>query len=201
MRMWAMVALGIVFLPAARVCAQAEVVKLRPGDAIRIEVKDEPQFTAEFPVGLDGNIMLPLIGTIGVANRDFLQVDSALRSQIAREFKDPVIRITPLLRVSVLGEVRVPGVFLIDATFTAAEILARAGGLTPQARENGIVVRRPDGEVSARFSLTNAAQQTNIKSGDQVFVARQNWISSNLGIFLSAAGSVAVALVTAAVVR
>jgi polysaccharide export outer membrane protein len=196
-----MVAVGIVFFPAARVCAQAEVVKLRPGDAIRIEVKDEPQFSGEFPVGLDGNIMLPLIGPVTAANRGFMQVDSALRTQIARELKDPVIRITPLLRISVLGEVRVPGVFLIDPTFTAAEILARAGGLTPLARENGIVVRRPDGMVTATFSLTTAAQQTNINSGDQVYVSRKNWLSSNLGIFLSAAGSVAVALVTAALVR
>ena len=196
-----MVAVGIFFAFASRAYAQDARTRLRPGDALRIEVRDEPQFSGEFPIGQDGQILLPVLGTVRVADLPFSEVDSVLRKRITGELVDPVIRITPLLRIAVLGEVRAPGLFLVDPTFSAADILARAGGLTPMAREKGIELRRQDGQVAARFDVRGAIQPVTVASGDQIFVSRRNWISTNLGILLSAGGSVAVALITAALVR
>ncbi|HSL72531.1 MAG TPA: polysaccharide biosynthesis/export family protein [Longimicrobiales bacterium] len=198
----AMVA-AVFVLPATRVHAQAAPsdVRLRAGDAVRIEIKYEPNLSGEFPVGADGAILLPTLGSQPVAGRSFDDVERALKQAYSAELRDPEIRITPLLRVAVLGEVRVPGVFLIDPTFSVADILARAGGLTPFASENSITIKRPSGEVVGRFSLGAAVQQPPISSGDQILVGRRSWASQNLGIFLSAAGSVAVALITAVLVR
>jgi protein involved in polysaccharide export with SLBB domain len=135
-----MVAVGIFFCFTARAHAQDARTRLRPGDALRIEVKDEPQFSGEFAIGQDGMILLPVLGTVRVTDLPFAEVDGVLRKRLAGELVDPVIRITPLLRIAVLGEVRQPGLFLVDPTFSAADILARAGGLTSRP---GLTSRAP----------------------------------------------------------
>jgi polysaccharide export outer membrane protein len=176
-------------------------VQLRAGDAVRIEIKDEPNFSGEFILGSDGELLLPTIGRVRVAARPFAEVEAELRRAYLRELVEPIIRITPLVRISVLGEVRAPGLFLIDPTYTVSDVLARAGGLTPMANGNKIMIRHPNGIVVARFRFGSPPLGTTMQSGDEIMVARRGWASEHLGILLSAGGSVAVALITAALIR
>jgi polysaccharide biosynthesis/export protein len=203
LRFWALVALAVSWPSAVlgQAAAPAPELRLRAGDALRIEIRDEPLLSGEFPIGTNGSVLLPTLGSRQVANQLFSDVERSLRESYSRELVNADIRITPLLRIAVLGEVRQPGLFLVDPTFSAADILARAGGLTPNAREKDISIRRPTGEVTARFDIANSGQPILLTSGDQIFVQRKGWAAANLGIFLSAAGSVAVALITAALVR
>jgi polysaccharide export outer membrane protein len=205
MRAWAVTALvASAFLLSgaeARVYGQDRTTKLRPGDGVRIEIKNEDKIGGEFIVGTDGSLMLPVIGTLKAAERPFAEVETELRKMYATELVDPVIRITPLVRIAVLGEVRAPGLFLIDATYTVVDVLACAGGLMPNANPGKIVIRRPTGVVVARFALDSPPLEASLDSGDQIMVGRRSWISEHLGILLSAAGSVAVALITSTLIR
>ena len=103
--------------------------QLRPGDAIRLAVKDEPDLSADYPVLSDGTVLLPLVGVVRVAGTDFSAVEQQVRAAFAREMTDPVLVLMPVVRVAVLGEVRVPGLYLLDGTYDVTEALARAGGL------------------------------------------------------------------------
>lgn len=205
MRAWAVTALVAgAFLWSgadARAYGQDRTTRLRPGDGVRIEIKNEDKIGGEFIVGTDGSLMLPVIGTLMAAERPFAEVETELRKMYATELVDPVIRITPLVRIAVLGEVRAPGLFLIDATYTVVDVLARAGGLMPNANPGKIVIRRPTGVVVARFALDSPPLEASLDSGDQIMVGRRSWISEHLGILLSAAGSVAVALITSTLIR
>ncbi|MGH7467530.1 MAG: polysaccharide biosynthesis/export family protein [Longimicrobiales bacterium] len=185
----------------ARACAQGPAVRLRPGDAVRIEVRNEQGLSGEFILGADGFLLLPIIGTLKVADRPFAEVELDLRKAFANELVDPVLRITPLVRISVLGEVRAPGLFHIDPTFTVRDVLARAGGLMTTANPHRIVIRRPSGVVVAEFKLDSPPLDTKLGSGDEILVGRRSWASEHMGILLSAAGSVAVALITSAIIR
>jgi protein involved in polysaccharide export with SLBB domain len=192
----------LIWFGAAGATAQSRAPgHLRAGDAIRVEIKDEPNFSGEFILGADGELLLPTIGRVKVAARPFADVEAELRRAYALELVDPVIRITPLVRVSVLGEVRLPGLFLVDPTYTITDVLARAGGLSPSADAKKITLRGPDGVVIDRFRYGSPAMIARLSSGDEITVERRNWASEHLGILLSAGGSVAVALITSALIR
>ncbi|HEX7049315.1 MAG TPA: polysaccharide biosynthesis/export family protein [Longimicrobiales bacterium] len=197
--------LGAVAAPVAGqvpapVDSLADIV-LHPGDAVRIEIRDEPQISGEFPVGRDGALMLPLLGLVPVAGRPFDQVRQDLSMAYRRELIDPELRITPLVRIAVLGEVRRPGLFMVDPTQTMGELIALAGGFTPVADRDDITVLRGEGEVAAEFELGSETMYTMPQSGDRILVPRQSWFRDYLGVFLGAVGSVAVAVVTGVLVR
>src|SRR5262245_60945105 len=142
--MWALPIMTAVSSTTLLLCttasAQTPENRLRPGDGVRIEVKYEPDLSKEYVIGADGQLFLPTIGKIKAADRPFSELHEDLMRAFATELADPVVRITPLVRISVLGEVRAPGLFLIDPTFTVMDVLARAGGLLPTANPHRIVI-------------------------------------------------------------
>jgi protein involved in polysaccharide export with SLBB domain len=210
----ALVALGSVFLfphawaraqaPSARAGAPAEarppVVQLRRGDAVRVEIKDEPTLSGEFNIGVDGKILLPTVGAIPVADLPFPDVEAQLQAAYKKELVDPVVRITPLIRIAVLGEVRQPGLILIDATHAVVDVLAAAGGLAPNANQKRIAIVAHSGEQIGRFNV-DAPTVVYLSSGDQLVVPKRSWLAEQSSVLLGAAGSLAVAIVTAVILR
>jgi hypothetical protein len=70
---------------------------LQPGDVVRVWVKGEPELTGEWPIGRDGSIAYPLLGSVGVAG---LKPTEAGRV-IARQLDDGFLR-EPLVQVTVV---------------------------------------------------------------------------------------------------
>ena len=207
-----MLAIAVLCVAFARAHAQSSSPAIRPvdsspvmlllraGDAVRVEVSDEPSLAGEFVIGGDGHVLLPMIGLVRVANRDFAEVTAELRAAYGRQFKNVTVRFTPLLRIAVLGEVRTPGLYLIDRTYSLTDLLARAGGLTPTANTDRITIVRADGEQVARLKAV-ATITAPFNSGDQIRVDRRGWLSENLGIVVGATASLAVALMTGVLLR
>jgi polysaccharide export outer membrane protein len=180
--------------------ASAPPLRLRPGDAVRLLVRDEPELAGEFPVDESGQVMLPLIGLIRVAGRDFVEVRREVAAGYDRELTLGEVSITPLLRIAVLGEVRLPGLYPVDPTHTLADVIALAGGLAPTAKRDRILLVR-DGEeiaISADESLTLTRE---LRSGDQIVVGRRSWLQENTAILVSGATSLAVAVITTLLLR
>lgn len=175
-------------------------IRLRPGDAVRLAAKDEPDVAGEFPVLDDGYAMLPLVGMIDVADRPFEEVEREIRGEYARELTEPDLVVTPVLRIAVLGEVRLPGLIPVDPTFTIGDVLAAAGGLTPNAAEDEVSVVRGSDIVHVELDPESTSLRMALRSGDQVIVGRRSWLSNNLPIFVSAAATVAAAAVTSLIV-
>jgi polysaccharide export outer membrane protein len=124
---------------------------LGPGDQLDIYVWGYPDYTRRAVVGFDGTLPYPVIGELRVAGRTLAQVQEDVRVALTDLVKDPVVRVTLAVsrprRVQVLGQVAKPGVYgmaVPDATLT--EMLASAGGLTPDARHSGILVVRDLGK-------------------------------------------------------
>lgn len=196
-----------VFMPVlitlpGRLCAQsAEPAHLKPGDQLHLLVKNEPDLSGRYTVAADGTVMLPLLGMMAVADRPVEQVEVAIRSGYANELADPEIQLTPLARVSILGEVRLPGFQWVDATGRASDLLILAGGLLPSANRKGVSLLRGGEELPLVLDAGGVAPDLPLRSGDQVFVRRRSWLSENLPIFIGAAASVAAAAVTSLIVR
>lgn len=186
---------------AARQAPRPAEIALRPGDVVRIEIRDEPPLGGQFQVGEDGSIFIPVIGLIPVAGRPFEAVREEVRAAYAAELADPVVRVTPLVRIAVLGEVARPGLFPVDPTHTVGDVLATVGGLTPLADRGRISLVRDGVSTRIRLDPDSHGLQQPLRSGDRLMVGRRSWFSENLAIFVGAAASVAAAAVTTLIVR
>jgi polysaccharide export outer membrane protein len=199
-----LVTLLALIVSAGAAAAQSPGVRqlvLRPGDLIRLEVPDIADMTGEFAVADDGVVLLPLIGSMAVAGRPFEDVSRDIVKAYSRELLETPVRVTPVLRIAVLGEVRQPGLVPADPTYTLADVLAAAGGLTPDGDAGRITLLR-DGE-SMQFSLddSGALLSSRLMPGDQVVVGRRSWIGRNMNVLIGAAASVVAAAVTSLILR
>ena len=120
-----------------------------PTDVLSIRVFDEPSLTCDCTVDNDGSITFPLVGRVAVGGKtlretetiptDLLRRDYVRRAQVSVEVKNYRSR-----SIFVLGEVRTPGKYSIDAEVTLLEVIANAGSLTPTAGNTIIVQRQKD---------------------------------------------------------
>jgi polysaccharide export outer membrane protein len=163
---------------------------------VKLLIWREEDFSGEFPVALDGSVVLPRIGRQEVTGES----PDALRTRWLKEFerylRNPSIEITFLRRVTVLGAVREAGLKHVDPTMTIAQALALAGGTTPDGATDRIVLMR-DGEQIQTVTERMRIAETPLRSGDQLFVPERSWISRNTGIvaaLISGAASIVVAL-------
>ena len=192
----------LVQLPTgARAQTPQSVLRLRAGDAVRLQVEDEPSFSSDYPVTEDGTVLLPLVGLLPVAGRPFADVRAEILLAYAAELRDAAVVATPVLRIPVLGEVRQPGLLPVDPTFTLADVLASAGGLTPDADNDAVVLVREGSETSLLLGGSGEGATLVLRPGDQILVGRRGWASRNLNIMLSAAGSVVAAVLTSLILR
>src|SRR5205085_3966835 len=83
------------------------------GDELDIEVWKEPDLSKKVTVSPDGNIELPIIGTISAADKPLQTVADAIATGLSSAIVAPSVRVTLLeshsARVQVMGEVNKQG--------------------------------------------------------------------------------------------
>jgi len=130
---------------------------LRPGDVVRLRIWREPDLSGDFQVDERGSAVFPKIGPVPVASISADSLESMLIGVYSTYLRNPSIEITLLRRVNVLGSVRNPGLYPVDATMTVADALALAGGVTPEGDQNRLDLRR-----AGRTLSTHLSQRTRI---------------------------------------
>ena len=168
---------------------------LRPGDVLRIVVFRDKELSNEYPIDARGFVQIPGLGVIEAAGLSPTEVTDRLRlALIERGFARPEISVQPLIRVSVLGEVRSPNVYPVDPGTSLLQLLTVAGGPTDRAKLQDTRVIR-DGRafrVDMESALSgSAAGRIVLYSNDVVVVGRRKgFTSENLGLTLTAASLV-----------
>ncbi|HEX2092265.1 MAG TPA: polysaccharide biosynthesis/export family protein [Longimicrobiaceae bacterium] len=176
-------------------------LRLRPGDAVRLAVSDEPTLSGDFPVVESGRVLLPEIGLVAVAGRPFGEVEREVRDGYRRIVVDREVVLVPLVRVAVLGEVRQPGLFPVDPTETVADVLARAGGITPTGNPRRVALVRDGRTTRVRLTPSAPALAERLRSGDQIIVGQRGWLRENLPVVVGAGTSVLAATITSLIIR
>lgn len=151
-----------------------EAAVLRPGDRIRITVREKPNLSGEFQISGDSTIADPFYQELKVAGVRMSTAADRIRSHVARYETNPLVLIEPLLRVAVVGEVRQPGVYWLEPETTTSLAVMLAGGPTERGRLNRVQLLRDHGSstVDLLRPQTGAAGEP-IRSGDQIIVQRQ----------------------------
>ena len=99
-------------------------------------------------VKADGTISFPVLGDIKVDGLTRAQIENVLKSKISEYVNDVVVDVRIMnFEVTVIGEVKNPGVFAInDERVTLPEALALAGDLTSDGKRSTItIIREEDG--------------------------------------------------------
>lgn len=123
--------------------APREATALQPGDTLSILVAGQKDLSGQFPVGDDGAITLPLAGRLVVQRLTPQQAANVIARGLSGKIVDPKVSVAVLtrsIRVSVIGEVRSPGIYDVKSDTNVLQVLARAGGMTEFADDESIFV-------------------------------------------------------------
>ena len=133
--------------PIARPYGESEF-KLGPDDVVEAFVYKEPELSATVVVRPDGKISLPLIGELSVNGKTAVELQKEIAQKLTHYIEQPTVNIivkeVNSAKVSVLGEVKTPGMYKIRDRATVLDAVALAGGFTEYARRNKVTLIRID---------------------------------------------------------
>jgi polysaccharide biosynthesis/export protein len=126
--------------------------RLGPDDIIEVSVFGEKDLSTTVPVRPDGKISINLIGEMVASGKTATELQKDIADKYKRFFAEPAVTVvvkeinSP--KVSVLGEVKNPGIYKIKDRATVLDAIALAGGLTEYAKKDRVTVIRvePSGE-------------------------------------------------------
>ena len=152
----------------------------QPGDRIRLVVDSEPQLSDTFPVGPSQEVVLPIVGVISLHGVLRAELQTSLTRELGRFLRDPIVRATPLIRLSIAGEVARPGFYMLPTTAVVADVVTAAGGTTQNAEVEKMYVQRGDNRVfegqglQAMISEGRTLDDASIRPGDKFVVPTKN---------------------------
>jgi polysaccharide export outer membrane protein len=174
---------------------------VRPGDMIRVWVWREKDYSGDFLVDARGTVTLPVLGEISVSGHTAEQLTDTLREAYRKYLNNPSIDVTVLRRVVVQGEVVKPGLYPADATISIGELIALAGGITPNGNRSRIELLRNGQVLVSGLGPGAVLQRSPIQSGDVIVVPQKSWFSRNGQIFLYGGVSLATAVLARLLVK
>jgi polysaccharide biosynthesis/export protein len=156
--------------------------KLQAGDVITVSVWKEQDLQTDVLVRPDGSFSFPLAGEVDALGKTVDDVRLTLVDRLKRYIPNPVVTVAVKLiggnRIYVVGRVVHAGDFPLSSPIDVMQAIALAGGTTPFAAINDIVIlRRQNGQQqSLRFHYSDVArgkdlsQNVLLQSGDTVVV-------------------------------
>lgn len=124
--------------------------QLGRGDQITVTVLGRPELSGQHIIGPDGDITLPLVGSIQLAGLTRGEAAAAIKNALGAFYTDVVVSVGvdqyTSNQILVLGAVEHPGIMSFDKTPTLLEAVSRAGvplttqvtGQSSAARPSGI---------------------------------------------------------------
>jgi polysaccharide export outer membrane protein len=159
-------------------------LRLMPGSAVTLHVFEEPDLDGVFRIDRDGNISIPLAGTVHLSGLTLRQAEAVIDAKLvqAQVLKDShvVVDVSDFSAESVVvrGEVASPGRYPILASRKLIDMLAMAGGETQLAGDAIIIHRAGQPEQVtelvryARDSDNPGGLETVVNPGDAITVKK-----------------------------
>ena len=153
--------------------------RLGPGDQLGIYLGGKAQQHFEVQVGVDGQIYVPTVGIFtisGLTIPEFSEMlDQRLRSYYSNYSMDIMLIRPKSVRISVVGEVKAPGHYMLSAFGTVVAAIVKAAWQTERGSLRDLQVFRDDSLV-ARFDLYDfllapvGSHDLSLQNGDRIFV-------------------------------
>jgi polysaccharide biosynthesis/export protein len=164
---------------------------LGPGDRVRLDIFNVPEYSGEYTVLVDGTLNLPIIGTIVVRGATLTQASTAIANRYSPFIKRPVVTVGLLIprpiQVAIAGEVNRAGAYTIPLTDgrkfpTLSQAVQLAGGASQTANLRQVRIQRGNrvGYVNLLDVLqrANVAQDITLRDGDTIFIPTANNVNA-----------------------
>jgi polysaccharide biosynthesis/export protein len=186
---------------------QPAAYKLHPADLLYITVKSlDPQidnlfsnvpgnvntmssfgsgnsmlYIRSYSVNADGNVILPVIGTVRMDGLNLTEARKALQQKADSMLNNAVVDLRLVsYKVSILGEVKIPGQYTVyNDKANLLEVLAMAGDITYYGNRKKVLLLRPtnEGTLTYQLDLTKRDFLSNdkflIQPNDMIYVEPQ----------------------------
>ena len=154
---------------------------LTPNDLVAVEVFGEDDLRTSARLNGEGNLSLPLLGSVHLAGLSLTQATSRLTELYGRDYLvNPKLSVTLVgyakRRFTILGQVNRPGTYDMPESSPGGigllEAIGMAGGYTRIAAPERISVRRENQllKVNAKRILRGSSAEFHIESGDIITV-------------------------------
>jgi polysaccharide export outer membrane protein len=148
----------------------APAYRLGPGDKLKVTTYGEDQLTGEFAVGPEGDVSLPLVGSVKAAGLTTSEFARAVEQAEGPRFvSNPrvSVEVTAFRPFYILGEVNHPGQFPFVQGMTVMDAVATASGFTYRANIHKVRIRH-SGESADHEERVTAS--TMVQPGDTIWV-------------------------------
>jgi protein involved in polysaccharide export with SLBB domain len=191
--------------PPVRDTVVRSVGVLRAGDVLKIVVFRNTELSGEYLIDSRGELQIPGLGVIQAAGLDPAQAKDSLKAALVlRGFTNPDIAVQPLIRVSVLGEIRSPALYPVDPGISLIQLVTIAGGPTPNAnlRRTRVVREGRVFEVDLQSALGGSASgRVVLYSNDVVVVPKRTGFTRENFSFILGLATTALSIATFLTVR
>lgn len=155
--------------------------RLGAGDVFEVRVVNEPELSGLFRVGSEGEIDFPFCGRVGVEGLHAAEVVERLRGCLREGYlRNPQVTVLEReynsKKIMVFGHVQKPGAFVFENDMGVVQAITLAGGFSPFAQRNRVVVTRVDDGRTSNHRVPvediglGAAPDFFLLPGDTVFV-------------------------------
>jgi polysaccharide export outer membrane protein len=156
---------------------------IAPGDLLHIQVADTPEMDEDARVTDQGVVPIVGIGDVKVAGLTPTDAANVVHDRLvdSHYLNHPEVSINveefATLQVAVIGEVKASGAYPIATPRPVLDVLALAGGLTPEANRHILIERKGDQLHPLEYYVSNDGnqaieQQVMVNPGDTIVVSR-----------------------------
>jgi hypothetical protein len=147
-------------------------------------------------------LQFPRMGDLSLVGVLRSELADTVRNHLAKYLTTPIVRVTPLLPIAVLGNVNQPGYYYTPADVVLRDVIMKAGGPTGAADLNKVIVRRAGETIwnpeDVRVALSDglSLDGLHLKAGDEVFVPeRRRFELSSLTTIISTTMALTLAII------
>lgn len=131
--------------PSSRPSTDFDIYRLGAGDTVFVNVLRFPDLSFQATLDVQGNIIVPLVGSLALNGLTLEQTRQLVRSRLNRFVVNPEVGVTLLaqrpVQVRILGEVIRPGFYPLLAPELSSALIS-AGGATRLADLRSVKIRR-----------------------------------------------------------
>ena len=169
---------------------------LQPGDRVLVRIFADTSLSDTLHVDDDGSVMLPRLGPLSIAGVPAPAIGDSIRKAYSALLRPVSIEVTPLRRVSVVGEVRKPDVLFLETHGTVRDAISLAGGIDDIGQTDPVLLMRNGVEVRIDHWRRRGDDAVIVRSGDVVIVEREPWVKRNIFSIISGVGIVVSLMIT-----
>jgi polysaccharide export outer membrane protein len=155
---------------------------IRAGDIVEVQIFEAPEYSVRMPVSSAGLIALPYAGLFHIEGMTAIEASKAIADLFSREqiLRDPRVIVTTEqfgYTVTVMGEVKSPGLYPLAGKKRLLDMLTQAGGVSDRAGH--VIEIFPPGSMKDPKTVLwdptlreNDNAELQIQTGETILVSR-----------------------------